>query len=416
MFQKNNTVQGGFHLLKKDMFLRRLLTASILIMVFMPVRSWAIPGIDDQEIKKLYSAGQYNDVVSALGGSEDWSAIQSLYLGLSHLRLGNQSLAIQAWQNYVQLEEGSESGRQISQYLTQLLKQEAQRVAKEQISQEKQLATQLDPKAIAVYPFENKGSETYAPLSKGLAAMIITDLAKVKGLTVVERIQIQAVLNELKLAKSGLVSDLSAPRMGKLVGAARFTSGSLLDLDDEKMRIDATVTQTESGKNVSTVDTTGELASFYTLEKMLVFKLLCGIGYCPESLDDQTRLAIEKIHTKNFVAFQHFSEGLEHFDEDNYREAARSFVLALEEDPNFEIARKALLETPLLLLPMDQIISGAESIDKTRELPFRFEAAVRIPTTRFPDIERPIVLPPTCTPPCGAGGTTVPVEVVIDFP
>ncbi|NOY85421.1 MAG: hypothetical protein GXO96_11495 [Nitrospirae bacterium] len=37
-----------------------------------------------EEIKQLYQAGQYNNVVTALGETGDWDAAQSLYLGLSH--------------------------------------------------------------------------------------------------------------------------------------------------------------------------------------------------------------------------------------------------------------------------------------------------------------------------------------------
>ncbi len=414
MFHHKDVVQDPHRITKQGRLLPLFFTVLILSSFLMPPGASALSGISDKALKKLYGSGQYKEVVEALAGSEDWNSEQSLYLGLSHLRLGNPLQTIRAWQHYVRLEKGSEGGRKISQYLTQLLKQEATQNAKEQINREKQLAIQLDPKAIAVYPFENKGSETYAPLSKGLAAMIITDLSKVKGLTVVERIQLQAVLNELKIAKSGIVNPLSAPSAGKLVGAAKFTTGSILDLDEEKMRIDAKVTHTESGKQVSAVDTAGELASFYTLEKMLVFKLLCGLGYCPESLDNQTRLAIDKIHTKNFKAFQHFSEGLDFFDEANYREAARSFVLALEEDPNFELARKALLETPLLRLTIDQMIAGAESINKNTDLQFRFEAAGSVtPNIR---IVNPVIPPPYCTTCTSAGGTTVPVEIQIDFP
>ncbi|MFQ5589334.1 MAG: CsgG/HfaB family protein [Nitrospiria bacterium] len=379
-----------------------------------PARSETPLGIE--QIEQLYGAGQYQEVVKALGGSEDWNSAQSLYLGLSHLRLGNTLQTIKAWQNYVRLEQGSEGGRQISQYLTRLLKQEAARNAKEQLIREKQLAARLDPKAIAVYPFKNKGSEAYAPLSKGLAAMVITDLSKVKGLTVVERIQIQAVLNELKLAKSGIVDPISTPRAGKLVGASKFTTGSLLDLDEEKMRIDATVTQTESGKQVSSVDTSGELASFYTLQKMLVFKLLCGIGYCPESLDKQTRLAIEKIHTKNFKAFRHYSEGLEFFDEEDYRSAARSFVLALEEDPDFALARKALLETPLLPLNTANILSGAEAAADNKSIPLPPASLLPplVPAYRLPvPVTAKIFQQPPTT---GGGQGTAPVTIEIEFP
>lgn len=192
--------------------------------------------------------------------------------------------------------------------------------------------------------------------------MIITDLSKVKTLKVVERIQLKALLDELKLSQSGLVDTQSAPRVGKLLGAGKITTGSFLDLEQEKLRLDASVTQTENGKLITNPEVHGALPSFYQMEKEMVFKILCGIGSCPESLDSQTRAAVGAIHTRNFKAFRLYSQGLEYLDQVKYREASRSFFLAVEEDPEFELARKALLDTPLFPLDLQAMISGAESI------------------------------------------------------
>ena len=395
------------------------LLSAVFVAVFVlsaaPVR--AVVPVEIEEIKQLYQNGQYTEVVAALGESGDWDGAQSLYLGLSHLRMGNTMKAIKAWQSYVRLEQGSEGGRKISQYLSILLQKEAERLAKERVEQEKSFTAELDPKAVAVYPFANKGTASYAPLSRGLAAMIITDLSQVKGLTVVERIQIQAILDELKLAKSGIVNEESAPRVGKLVGAAKFTTGSFLDLEAEKIRLDATVTQTESGKRLSAIDSSGELASFYTIQKALVFKLLCSLGYCPESLDDPTRLAVEKIHTKNLKAFRHFSDGLVAFDRQHYRDARRGFILALEEDPDFDLARKALLDTPLVSLDAAGIISGAEAIDQGGAFHFPLEPLVAsVPVYRLPIPVAPDIFQQPTTPPAAGNPPTVGVTVEVNFP
>lgn len=371
----------------------------------------------EESIQQLYQAGRYPEVIAAVSGGKQNTGLESLYLGLSHLRTGNTMKAIEAWQGYVRLEKGSEGGRKISQYLTLLLQQEAQRLAKERIQQEQALSGKLDPKAIAVYPFSNKGTVAFAPLSRGLAAMIVTDLAQVKGLTVVERIHIQAILDELKLAKSGLVDPKSAPRIGKLVGAAKFTTGSFLDVDQKEIRLDAIVMQTESGKQVSARNSAGSLEEFYKIEKALVFKLLCDLGYCPESLDSDTRKAVETIHTKNLNAFQHYSQGLVAFDAEDYRAARRGFVLALEEDPMFELARKALLDTPIVSLKTNEIISGAESLGQGVKFDFPVAALV----AAAPPIQRTPapVKPEISQQPAGvtsAAAATVQVQVQVNFP
>lgn len=343
--------------------MRRQRILFVLFLLLMPTAGWSQEiGRPESAVKALYQEGRYAEIIQAFEGREGADAQEALYLGLSHLRTGDRSKAIAAWKQYVRLDPGSEGSREVSKYLTLLLKEEAKRTAREILQQEKQLAGKIDAKAIAVSPFENLGQQTYAPLSKGLAEMIITDLSKVRTLKVVERVQLKALLDELKLSQSGLVDAKSAPRVGKLLGAGKITTGSFLDLEQEKIRLDAAVTQTENGKSLTNPEVHGDLPTFYQLEKELVFKILCGIGHCPESLDSRTKEAVGAIHTRNFKAFRLYSQGLEYLDQGKYREASHSFFLAVEEDPEFELARKALLDTPLFPLDLTAMISGAEAI------------------------------------------------------
>jgi len=328
-----------------------------------------------ETLKQHYREGRYKEGIALMAGKKIETSEEALYLGLSHLRLGNQAGAIEAWKGYVRMEEGSEGARDLSRYLTLLLQEEAKRVARQVLQQEKSLTEKMDARTIAVSPFQNLGKQTYAPLSKGLAEMIITDLSKVKTLKVVERIQIQAILNELKLSQSGLVDKKSAPRVGKLLGAGKITTGSFLDVGEERLRLDAAVTETEKGKLLTSPEVTGDLLNFFQLQKALVFKILCGIGQCPESLDSRTQASVEKIHTRNLTAFRLYSQGIDLLDQGKYREASRFFFLAVEEDPEFDLARKALLETPLFPLDLSAMIASAESIgqgeDERRNLSLR---------------------------------------------
>ncbi|MCG3111119.1 MAG: hypothetical protein MCM46_04770 [Candidatus Manganitrophus sp. SB1] len=398
--------------------MRRQLILFVFFIWVMPMLGWAEEiGRPESAAKTLYQEGRYAEIIQAYEGKEA-GAQEALYLGLSHLRAGDPSKAIAAWKQYVRLDPGSEGNREVSKYLTLLLQEEAKRTAREILQQEKELTGKIDARAIAVSPFQNLGQQTYAPLSKGLAAMIITDLSKVKTLKVVERVQLKALLDELKLSQSGLVDAKSAPRVGKLLGAGKITTGSFLDLDQEKIRLDAAVTQTESGKSLTNPEVQGDLPAFYQLEKELVFKILCGIGHCPESLDSQTKAAVGTIHTKNFKAFRLYSQGLEYLDQNKYREASRAFFLAVEEDPEFELARKALLDTPLFPLDMTAMISGAEAIGDGGAAILStgtFFAAPQLPQgSAGHQVMAPsmgMLVPPT---PSGSAGAPPPVPVRID--
>ena len=66
---------------------------------------------------------------------------------------------------------------------------------------------------LAVFPLMYHGfNEDYVPLSRGFSEMISIDLAKVKNLTILERIRIQAVIDELKFNRSPAVDQTTAPK------------------------------------------------------------------------------------------------------------------------------------------------------------------------------------------------------------
>ncbi len=312
-----------------------------------------------EDVSNLYKDGQYQAVINLLKDAPSNDETSVLYLGLSYLKLKDLDQTISVWKSYVKNAPGTEATRNISQYLDPLLKESAKTGAQKAIQDEKNLsASNLDPNVVAVYPFENKGSSEYDALSTGLTEMVITDLSQVKTLKVLERIRIQALLSELKLAQSGIVDQNVAPKTGRLLGAGKIASGSFLSKDKKKLGINLSMLKTQEGEILSSKEAEGTLQEFYKLEKSLVVQVLCGMGRCPESLDEATQAAIGKVHTTSFQAFLQFSKGLVLRDQGKYREARQAFLKALAADPNFHIAQEKLVETPLF--PITQAVIFSE--------------------------------------------------------
>ena len=79
--------------------------------------------------------------------------------------------------------------------------------------------------------------------------------------------------------------------------------------------------------------------------------------------------AFGKIHTKSLAALTAFSVGLDYFDQEKYDEAREEFQKAIDEDPNFDLAKQALILSPtsaMINMTPSQIIlalsySGASS-------------------------------------------------------
>ena len=112
--------------------------------------------------------------------------------------------------------------------------------------------------SVAVSYFENTGNDAaMAPLQKGLAEMLITDLSVSKAITIVERSRLNDVLGEVKLQKNPYFDPEGAAKLGRGLGADFLITGSYLVMDD-KIRIDARVVDVESSAVVLSVKTMGE--------------------------------------------------------------------------------------------------------------------------------------------------------------
>jgi TolB-like protein len=109
---------------------------------------------------------------------------------------------------------------------------------------------------IAVLPFNNGGSygqgkEDFAALERGIAGMMISELAQNPAARVVERQDIQRLLDEQNLGAQGRVDAQTAARVGKLVGARYVVMGTFVDFYGD-FRIDVRLVNSETGEIVKT--------------------------------------------------------------------------------------------------------------------------------------------------------------------
>ena len=92
-------------------------------------------------------------------------------------------------------------------------------------------AAQAKP-VVAVLYFENgsfgKDRADYDALGKGIADILITDLANNPNMRVVERERIQALLTEQNLVKEKTIDPQTAVRLGKIVGAQYMITGMFM--------------------------------------------------------------------------------------------------------------------------------------------------------------------------------------------
>jgi TolB-like protein len=222
--------------------------------------------------------------------------------------------------------------------------------ARKAVEEEKAIAAPEGKNTLAVLYFQNKtGQRELDPLQKGIALMLITDLSKVKGLQVVERVRLQALTEEMGLGVSGLVKPDTAPRIGKLLGAQWLAGGNILEGQLSQIQIQSNLLDVPGSKILGQPLAKGEPSDLFLIEKDLLFDIikLLNIEVKPEEEKE-----LRKACSTNIYALISLFKGIDESDHGEYEKAAELYKKALKLDPNICIAKEALNELHMLgLIP-----------------------------------------------------------------
>jgi len=235
---------------------------------------------------------------------------------------------------------------QAGQVLTPSQKNQAAKAVKNEMS----LDTQFSDNTIAVLYFVNStGNEKLDPFQKGLAIMLITDLAKLSDLEVVERTSLHAIVQELNLSASGIVESETGPRLGRLLGARYLVGGTIdkgtikpIGINSDLLEVlEPDFLEVPENNIIGSPGVEGRLEELISMEKNLLFQILEILDYKLSKSQEETlrypmSTKIESLHA--------FFKGIDSSDAGNYLEAAQFYEEALKEDPNLTQAKDALIE------------------------------------------------------------------------
>ena len=187
------------------------------------------------------------------------------------------------------------------------------------------------PTTLAILPFENNSitdPDKYAPLGKGLAAMLITDLKKTgTSLKLIERSKIQAIIKEIALGQTGSVDQSTAMKAGKILGAQSIAFGSFMVLGKD-VRIDTRIVNVETSELIMAEAISGNANNFIKLERELARKIA-----------DSLKVALKPPTGKskgNINAAIYFSQGLDALDRGDTAAAKRLFDKCLKLDSAYK--------------------------------------------------------------------------------
>ena len=295
-----------------------------------------------------YKAGSFEAAQATLQGALDAgneSGPAFLYLGMTREELENWSGARDAYARYLEVGRSDPLKGEVTRRLQIIARNVLQQQAQQAMAQEAQLsAAAPTPRSLAVLPFGfNSDREDLEPLIYALSDMMITDFAVSNALTVLERSQIQTLLDEMALTEAGYAEPTTGARAGRLLRAEHVVQGVMTPLGQEDLRLDTDILNILRAASAGTISEEDLLNNLFDMEKNLVFRTLrdvLGVELTPA--EEQQ---IRENRAANILAFLAFGRGLRERDRGNYEAALAAFQEAVRLDPNFGPAATAVGET-----------------------------------------------------------------------
>ncbi|MCK5147176.1 hypothetical protein KAR48_10505 [bacterium] len=192
---------------------------------------------------------------------------------------------------------------------------------------------------MAAMDFENNSifeRKKWEPLKSGLAQILISEMHSVESIQFVERRRLKSILDEIKLAQSGLLDERKAADIGRLSGARYMLFGSYLVGLKNQLRIDLRMVNVETGETVKAAQKTGRSKDFLKLMHNLMKEFIKDLSI-PISKNEMKRFN----KTKSFpiATLLAYSEAVKFEDAGKLKKAGRTYKRIVDMQPKFRPAQ-----------------------------------------------------------------------------
>lgn len=203
---------------------------------------------------------------------------------------------------------------------------------------------------IAVMRFENAGSHgddaeagDFEALEVGLQVMLTTELSQNPALRLVERSQVETLMDEQELGTEGRVEASTAAEIGRLVGARYMVMGSFVDVFGQ-VRMDARIVDVETGELVRARGVQDRREQIYDILIELSDAVTDGLEL--PSLPDDVAAERRERESPPIQAVTLYSRAIRAEDAGRTDEARELLQRVTTEWPQFVEARERLQQLP----------------------------------------------------------------------
>lgn len=291
---------------------------------------------------------------------------------------GDPTAARMAYEAVLEADPGRGLGAQMERRLSVVRMAELRADVAAAIEREAELAAP-DPATVGVWRFAYEGGDAeWEPLAVALSELLATDLGVTGRLTVVERLRVQAILNEIALGEGGLIDPSTAARSGRLLGSGHIIQGRLRVEAGQEIGVDAAVVEVGApgAEQVDPVTAQDVLERFFDLEKQLAFDVHAELGV---QLTPAERERINERQTESIEALLAFGRGLQAADAGNHALAAQHFAEAEALDPSFTLAEEQRIQAEAVSVasevPTSDVANAAQQLAQQREAVQQLQSA-----------------------------------------
>lgn len=209
-------------------------------------------------------------------------------------------------------------------------------------------ASAVTSQTVAVMPFRDL-SGAKASIGEAIRETVTSDLREISGMKVIERGNLDRVLQEQKLQGTSDFDTATSAKVGKLLGATLIVTGAYQKAATS-VRLTARFVKVETGEIVGSAKVDGAQGDFLSLQDKVTAELLKSAGMEKKTVQKVATRSRPKI--KSLRAVEIYGDAVIEVDDEKKKALLK---MAIKEDPQFHYAVHDLDELEKRLKAYDSV-------------------------------------------------------------